>query len=111
MEAIGYQGYYSKRRVVDLAGLVSPRVVRLREQSATNAEAFHRILQEMEPDYLVLRSFEVDENRHYHGGRLFATSDQRAYFETHYEEVRRFRAPYPAVWGGQGALTIFRRKS
>jgi hypothetical protein len=57
MEAIGYQGYYSRRRVVDLAGIVSPRVVAIRQASRNNAEAFYRILQDLRPDYLVLRSW------------------------------------------------------
>ena len=111
MEAIGYQGYYSGRRVVDLAGLVTPAVVRLRERSADNAETFYRVLQTLQPDYLVLRSFEVDQNRHFHGGPLFATAEQRAHFTTHYREVRRFTAPYPALWGDQGGLTIYERVS
>ena len=109
MEAIGYQGYYSDRRVIDLAGLVSPQMVRLRRQSWSNAEAFHRMLQEMEPDYLVLRSFEVDRNVHYHGGRLFETDQHIAYFASRYEEARRFAAPLPEVWGPTSYLTVYRR--
>jgi hypothetical protein len=110
MEAIGYQGYYSRRCVVDLAGLTSPDVVRLREKSSGNAETFHRVLEVLQPEYLVLRSFEVDQNRHYHGGPLFATPGQRAYFDSHYREVRRFTPPFPAVWDNQGGLTIYRRE-
>jgi len=110
MEAIGYQGYYAKRRVIDLAGLVSPRVVALRRESHGNAEAFHKMLQELRPDYLVLRSFEVDRNAHYHGGRLFETEAQTAYFARHYEEVKRFQAPRPEVWGLTAYLTVYGRR-
>src|SRR4029450_3610282 len=101
MEAIGYQGYFSERRVLDLAGLVSPEVVALYRRNAAGAAAFHAVLQEMKPDYLVLRSFEVDENRHFHGGPLFSTNVQRDYFHEHYEEVDRFQAPDP-LWGVDG---------
>jgi len=111
MEAIGYQGYYCHRRVIDLAGLVSPEVVRIRRQSRSNAEAFHRVLEELRPDFLVLRSFEVDANRHYHGGRLFDTDAQIAFFARAYHEVKRFEAPLPDLWGATGYLTIYQRTS
>ncbi len=109
MEAVGYQAYYSKRRVIDLGGLVSPVVVSIRRQSWSNAEAFYRILHDLRPDYLVLRSFEVDSNVHYHGGRLFETEGHVAYFSGHYEEVKRFQAPLTRLWGNTSYLTVFRR--
>lgn len=111
MEAIGYQGYFSRRPILDLAGLVSPEVVRLRQTSSSNAESFHRVLATLQPDYLVLRSFEVDQNQHFHGGPLFAGGQQRAYFRDHYAEAARFLAPYPAVWGNQASVTVYRRTS
>lgn len=107
MEAVGYQGYFSQREVIDLAGLISPRTVELRKQSSSNAEAFHMVLSELQPDCIVLRSFEVDENRHFHGGLLFETGEQRAYFVDHYEECVRFSAPYPELWGDRAFLTIY----
>jgi hypothetical protein len=109
MEAIGYQGYYSRRRVIDLAGLVSPAVVKARRESATNAEAFHRVLKDLKPDYLVLRSYEVDTNAHYHGGALFDTNEHRDFFWGHYREIRRFIAPLPDFWGLTAYLTIYQR--
>lgn len=110
MEAVGYQGYFSRREVIDLVGLVSPRVVEFRRQSSSNAEVFHRVLSELKPDYLVLRSFEVDENRHFHGGPLFETEAQRGYFVRHYGECARFSAPYPETWGELAFLTIYARR-
>src|SRR6266850_1630140 len=109
MEAVGYQAYYSDRRVIDFAGLVSPAVVAIRRASPSNAEAFDRVLRDLKPDYLVLRSFEVDQNMHYHGGRLFESPEHWAYFWDHYDEEDRFEAPLPAVWGRTAYLTIFRR--
>lgn len=111
MEAIGYQGYFSRRPVLDLAGLVSPAVVRIHEESDSNAGSFHRVLTTLQPDYLVLRSFEVEQNRHFHGGALFESEQQRDYFGNHYAEAARFLAPYPAVWGNQASVTVYRRVS
>lgn len=110
MEAIGYQGYYSGRRVIDLAGLVSPGVLRLRQESGTAGAAFRRILEELRPDYVVLRSFEVDLNRHFHGGPLFETERDRGAFATRYREVRRFAAPRLDLWGETGHLTLYARR-
>jgi len=108
MEAIGYQGYYSHRRVLDLAGLVSPEVVEIVRTASSKPAAIYRILSELCPDYLVLRSFEVDQNRSFYRGPLFATTAQRDYFARHYAEVRRFVAP-DVVWGQLRSLTIYRR--
>jgi hypothetical protein len=110
MEAIGYTGTYSNRRVIDLAGLVSPDVVALYNSAPSHAAAFGGVLVRLRPDYLVLRSFEVDTNEHYHGGPLFETEEQRLTFERLYEEAARFAAPYPEIWGRLGHLTVYRRR-
>ena len=109
MEAVGYQGYYSDRSVIDLAGVVSPRVVAIRRSSRSNAESFYRVLRELGPDFVVLRSFEVDLNDHYEGGPLFESREQAAFFHGHFDEARRFTAPLPQVWGRAASLTIYRR--
>jgi hypothetical protein len=111
MEAIGYQGTFSRRRVIDLAGLVSPEVVRIRARCPDPAAAFSVVLRELRPDYLVLRSFEADRNESFFGGPLSATDAERAEF-ARYEEVARFAAPAAdaAQWGELGNLTIFRRE-
>jgi hypothetical protein len=111
MEAIGYQGTYSNRRVIDLAGLISPEVVALYKSAPSHAVAFEGVLLRLRPDYLVLRSFEVDTNHHYHGGRLFETEGQRMTFARLYEEAARFSAPYPEIWGRLSYLTVYRRKA
>ncbi len=109
MEAIGYQGFYSRRRVFDLAGLVSPTMVEATRLHTTSASSFHWVLETVRPDWLVLRSFEVDENRAFHGGPLFESPAQRQVFERHYVEQTRFSAPRPDVWGPLSHLTIYRR--
>jgi len=111
MEAIGYQGYYSQRKILDSAGLISPLVVQLHKESRSNAETFFKILSGSKPDYIVLRSFEKDENLDFHGGKLFETPEQERYFEAHYKELKRFDGPYPdpEVWGNLWHLTVFGR--
>jgi len=111
MEAIGYQGYYSQRRIVDLGGLVSPEVVSIARQSGSSAATFHAVLKRMRPDFLVLRSMEVDRNLSFHGGPLFETLAQRDYFSSHYREVARFSAPDPRLLGPLSHLTVYARRS
>jgi hypothetical protein len=110
MEAIGYQGFFCERRVVDLGGLVTPEVVAIGQRSRSNAEAFGRILARFKPDYVVLRCFEVEENRHFYGGRLFESAAERDSFVGLYGEAARFGVPYPEVWSGVSCLTILERR-
>jgi hypothetical protein len=111
-EAIGYIGWYSRRPVVDLAGLVSPSVVQVRVRSRTGAEFYSGVFRELHPDFVVLRSFEVDENRARVGGPMFESPDERSLFEASYVEVKRFTAPHAEIWGGSAgaSFTIFERR-
>jgi len=111
-EAIGYQGYYSGRRLVDLAGLISPEVVTIMRGSKSHAETFHRVLKEIEPKFVVLRSFEVRDNRHFHGGMLFDSREQEQYFRTHYGVVHEMTAPKPDAdfWKDMAGLTVYQRR-
>ena len=111
MEAIGYQGYYSQRYVIDLAGMTSPAVVAIYRESNSNAEAFYEILQRLEPDYIVLRTYEVDENIAFDGGLLFESPEQQNYFMSTYEEEKRFSTPIPGAMGELGYLTLYKRKN
>ena len=111
MEAIGYQGTLSGRRVIDLAGLVTPRVVELQRESRTNAEAFAKILGEFTPDYVVLRTIEVDNNQHFYGGPLFATPEAAAAFRSSYRPVATYKAPYPELWHTGSSVTIDRKST
>ena len=109
MEAIGYQGYFSERRVIDIAGLVTPRVVGFKRRARHNGQVFDWILRDFTPDYIVLRSFEVDTNKHFNGGPLFLTVEKQSRFREMYREAARFAAPHPdsapLVWH----LTIYQR--
>jgi hypothetical protein len=109
MEAIGYQGYYSQRRVIDMAGLITPRVVELKASTGSNGLLFKRITTELKPDYILLRSFEVDQNRHFNGGKLFETGADRQFFFGHYREAKRFVAPHPELAPLVTHLTVYER--
>jgi hypothetical protein len=109
MEAIGYQGYFSRRHVIDMAGLVTPRVVEFKRSSGKNGLVFKRITTELKPDYIILRSFEVDQNHHFNGGKLFLTEADRKAFFRDYHELRRFLAPHPALAPEVTHLTVYGR--
>lgn len=109
MEAIGYQGYYSERRVIDLAGLVSPSVVEISKHHTSNADLFAEICTRLKPDYIVLRSYEYEENRHFHGGNLFDDDQQKEQFDQAYRPVKEFIAPVPEVWRKLSRVMVFQR--
>jgi len=109
MEAIGYQGTYSRRRVIDLAGIVSPEVVRLHAESRSNAQTLERVLDTYHPDFLVLRAYEFETNGHHHGGPLFETPEARDRFVGQYRQVFSLTAPHPQLWGDNARISVFAR--
>ncbi len=109
MEAIGYQGYYSDRRVIDTAGLVTPSVIEYNANSGSNGIVFKRITTELRPDYILLRSFEVEDNHHFKGGKLFETPADRDLFFRQYREAQRFTAPHPELAPLLARLTLYER--
>lgn len=110
MEAIGYQGYFSQRRIIDMAGLVTPEVVKFKAATGSNGYLFQLIVNELQPDYIVLRSFEVDQNRHFNGGKLFEADADRQLFFLRYREAKRFTAPHPELAPLITHLTVYQRK-
>lgn len=109
MEAIGYQGFFSERRVIDMAGLVTPRAIEFKRRTRQNGQIFDWVLRDFKPDYIVLRSFEVDTNRHFNGGPLFLTPEKEKQFHATYREAVRFEAPYPESAPLVRHLTIYQR--
>ncbi|MEC8381214.1 MAG: hypothetical protein VXZ96_12875 [Myxococcota bacterium] len=110
MEAIGYQGYYAHRPVVDIAGLISPEVLKLVDAPYRGGVVFQRILREIQPDYLVLRAFEIENNQHLHGGALFPNSEDQAYFEHYYRLEKSFEAKHKSFWGKNAVLNVYKRQ-
>jgi hypothetical protein len=110
MEAVGYEGTYSRRRVVDLAGVISPAVVEMRRETGTAAGTFERLIEHYHPDAVVLRTREVSGEIRMHGGPIFETPSQRQRFMDEYVEAVRFVAPHAALWGPLASLTVYVRK-
>jgi hypothetical protein len=109
MEAIGYQGYFSERRVIDFAGLISPEVVELYRKTGSDAQVFYSIVTTSKPDFVVLREFEVAFNQCFLGGPLFEDGDQRIYFTDNYREAAHFQ-PYNRETGrGLFDLVVYQR--
>ena len=110
MEAIGYQGTYCHRHVIDFAGLISPQVVQLRRASASNAEVFRQIIEDMHPDYIVLRSFEVEHNQHLHGGKLFESQATEKRFRDTYKLAQEFNGKSDVVLEALSSISIWQRQ-
>lgn len=107
MEAIGYQGTRSQRRIVDFAGLISPSVLQIAKEEPKNAKRFARILNEIQPEVIVLRSFEIPKNRHFHGGKLFLSKREKKKFSNRYREAVRFTAPHPKLMRRNHTVVIY----
>ena len=107
MEAIGYQGTFSNRRVVDLAGLVSPQVLAIAREEPNNARRFAKILEKEHPYAIVLRSWEVPQNLHFHGDTLFDNTAAKRAFLERYKEAAQLRAPHPEHMGQNHTVAIY----
>ena len=80
---------------------MSPEVVALLQYGVKSCGGVRSVwCVSLRPDYLVLRSFEVDINQHYHGGDLFETEEQRGTFNRLYEGAAAFRCPLYRKSGG-----------
>lgn len=76
---VGYVGYFSDRRVLDLAGLCSPEVI-----PYLRRRAYEAVVQDFRPEYVVLTT---EGHRPLHN-----TISQSAWFRSHY--VVRAQFPY-----------------
>jgi hypothetical protein len=59
LEPLGYIGYFSNLKMLDWPGLVAPEVVRL--HSEKKAPSMSAIIPDLQPDWVVLRSWEYDQ--------------------------------------------------
>jgi len=91
LEPIGYVGFYSDRYILDLAGLVSPAITRLRQQSPN--DWYLRAILSFSPDYLVLRDFEIRDNAALGSKqKLFRSDLERVRFFAQYRKIREYRS-------------------
>lgn len=59
LECVGYIGYFSGLKMLDFPGLTSTEVLAARRK--LQSDSFGRLIVELKPDWLVLRSTEVEE--------------------------------------------------
>lgn len=85
LEPIGYIGFYSRAKVYDLAGLVSPDVLALRKRG--QAGWFAESVKQFKPEFIVLRSGEVEMNLGWNVGVLFEDAAQGREFLETYEKL------------------------
>ncbi|HLK56505.1 MAG TPA: hypothetical protein VKU00_08075 [Chthonomonadaceae bacterium] len=91
LEPIGYVGYYSRRRLLDIIGLVSPEVL----PSYRTEEPLPDIVQRLHPEWLCLRRREA----------ALLEAARRYHFEQDYRLVQTFAIP------GAEPFVIYRRRS
>jgi len=86
LEPIGYLGFHSKcRKVYDLAGLVSPDMLVFRRKSVPGW--FFESVDQMKPQYVILRKGEIEKNVGFNVGVLFASTEQKETWKKMYKQV------------------------
>jgi hypothetical protein len=110
LEPIGYIGYYSRRRVLDAVGLVSPEMVPLNREGAG---WFTRMVRAERPDYVVERPFYLLRNQTLNSHvPLFRTQEERVEFLAAYEPVAQFaRQGPPQHLDRDYRFVVFRRRT
>jgi hypothetical protein len=87
-EALGYIGYYSRRRILDEVGLVTPRMIPL---NRAGDGWFGTMLRAERPEYVVERYYYLARNETLLTGvRMFATETDRDWFEREYLPVKYY---------------------
>ncbi len=69
LEPIGYIGYYSQLKILDFPGLCAPEVSRI---VRSGPGGYARIITTLQPDWLVLRPYEVEDQNLLNSGILDA---------------------------------------
>jgi hypothetical protein len=101
LEPIGHIGYWSRLRVIDEVGLVTPAVAKRRTQGAG---WYTDTVREQSPDYLVVRADQLTNNEAFAGsGAPFRSEAERDAMLQGYEEL-----PVPANMGW--TLRIYRKR-
>ena len=104
-EPLGYVGYYSRLIVYDFPGLCSRKVTEFILTHRKN-RGLQAMLEALEPDYLVLRPYEIPKE-----------SPSEGWLRSKYELVREFRVPeelakqmlYPE-WNIDRVFSVFKHK-
>jgi hypothetical protein len=110
MEPIGYIGYYSRRRVLDEVGLVSPAMVPV---NRAGAGWFAEMLRRLAPEYVVERPGYLLRNRTLNTlVPMFRSAAEREAFLTDYEAVAAYGSTdVPKHLIQDYRFVIYRRRS
>lgn len=102
LEPIGYIGYFSGKRIIDLAGLVTPTFASIRQKQQPGWMIEQ--IRQMRPSYIVLRSYEVPSNQFFASwdAPLFTNNNDRTWFMQNYVSEKEFGT---GKWG----LVIYTR--
>lgn len=109
LEPIGYIGYYSRRRILDEVGLVSPEMVPLNRAGGgwfTDMHLRHR------PDYIVERPAYLLQNRTLNSGvPMFRSLAEREAFVADYEPIKELdHVDVPTSLRPDYRFVIYRRR-
>lgn len=85
MEAVGFQGYYSKRYVFDEAGLISPIVVEYRKRYG--AKWWIKFVKDYKPNFIIKRSAELEENILFGSNHPLIPLEDKQWFNDNYAIV------------------------
>jgi hypothetical protein len=104
-EPIGYIGYYSRRKILDEVGLVSPEVIRFNRRGAG---WFTAVVKTFHPDYIVERPHFLMKNMTLNTDvPMFASPAERDWFWANYRRVREFPCPGNRVY----SFVILKRRA
>lgn len=105
MEPLGYIGYFSGLKTYDYPGMSSREMVAAR---ARQGEDWIALVSHLEPDWLVLRQFEV-ERIHGHSPTMLKVNYEPAQEFNQLEAVQRSRVRGQAYLEHDARFTVFRR--
>ena len=110
MEPIGYIGYYSRRRILDEVGLVSPEMIPL---NRAGSGWFPEMIERFQPAYIVERPIYLILNKTLNSRvPIFRTQEERERFVARYEPVAAFNNnDVPKSLISDYRFVIFRRRS
>ncbi|UYK66126.1 hypothetical protein NG831_18675 [Xanthomonas sacchari] len=114
MEAAGWQGSFNDAHVFDEVGLVDESA--LARAHDYGCRYFVRSLQDLKPQFVIKRRFEVEKNtmvtppKSCPGAPLFSTREDRAWFFDNYDRVETYETPSPGYFGEYSVLDLYRLK-
>jgi hypothetical protein len=109
LEPIGYIGYYSRRRIVDEVGLVTPGVI---PHTRRGAGWFTRVVRQYQPDYVVERPHFLTANKTILTDvPMFASPAERDWFWANYRPIREYPASGPRLYRRTFSFVILQRRS